>query len=202
MNKILVVDDEESVRYSFQRAFGEDYTIITAESGEEALREIEKSRPALVFLDIRMPKLSGMEVLKTIKGLHPKRPVIMMTAYSDVDTAIEAMKLGAFEYVMKPFENVEITQLIQKALESSQTIKDSVLIRQETNGGCNGNGACDGKGSRNGIVGSSRVMHEIYKTIGRVAECDTTVLIQGESGTGKELIARAIHDHSRRRENP
>jgi DNA-binding NtrC family response regulator len=202
MDKILVVDDEESVRYSFQRAFGKDYRIITAETGEEALREIEKSPPALVFLDVRMPKQSGMEVLKAIKELYPRLPMIMMTAYSDVNTAIQAMKLGAFEYVTKPFENVEVRQLIQKALESSQTINDSVPFQQGTNGGCDGNGACNGNGSQNEIVGSSRVMHEIYKTIGRVAEYDTTVLIQGESGTGKELIARAIHDHSRRRENP
>ncbi len=202
MDKILVVDDEESVRYSFQRAFGKDYRIITAETGEETLHEIEKSPPALAFLDIRMPKPSGMEVLKAVRELYPKLPVIMMTAYSDVDTAIQAMKLGAFEYVTKPFENVEIEQLIQKALKSSQTIKDSVPFRQETNTGCDGDGACSWKGSRSGIVGSSRAMHEIYKTIGRVAEYDTTVLIQGESGTGKELIARAIHDHSRRRDNP
>ncbi len=200
MDKILVVDDEESVRYSFQRVFGKEYTLITAETGEEALREIEKGPPALVFLDIRMPRRSGMEILTTIKELHPELSVIMMTAYSDVDTAIQAMKLGAFEYVTKPFENVEIRQLIQKVLGSSQTIKDSVPFGQGTNGGCHGNGACNGNG--NGIVGSSRAMHEIYKTIGRVAECDTTVLIQGESGTGKELVARAIHNHSRRRENP
>lgn len=190
MNKILVVDDEESVRYSFQRAFGSDYHIVTAGTGEEALSEIERSSPELIFLDVRMPKMSGLEVLMRIKVDHPKLPVILMTAYSDTDTAIEAMKLGAFDYVPKPFENREIRQLIEKGLEAYQMVKDTILFQRET----------EERGDK--IIGSSRVMHEIYKMIGRVAESDTTVLIQGESGTGKELVARAIHNHGRRKEKP
>jgi len=137
-----------------------------------------------------MPKTSGLEVLKRIKEHYPKLPVIMMTAYSDTDTAIEAMKLGAFDYVTKPFENQEIRQLIEKGLKAYQMMKDTVLFQSET-------GEREDK-----IIGSSRVMHEIYKTIGQVAESDTTVLIQGESGTGKELVARAIHHHSQRKEKP
>ena len=190
MNKILVVDDEESVRYSFQRAFGKDYQIVTAETGEEALSEIERSSPELIFLDVRMPKMSGLEVLMRIKVDHPKLPVILMTAYSDTDTAIEAMKLGAFDYVLKPFENREIRQLIEKGLEAYEMVKDTILFQRETEEG------------EHKIIGSSRVMREIYKTIGRVAQSDTTVLIQGESGTGKELVARAIHHHSQRKEKP
>jgi nitrogen regulation protein NR(I) len=190
MDKILVVDDEESVRYSFQRAFGSDYDIVTAETGEEALSEIERSAPGLIFLDVRMPKMSGLEVLKRIKEHYPKLPVILMTAYSDTDTAIEAMKLGAFDYVTKPFENQEIRQLIEKGLEAYEMVKDTILFQRETEEG------------EDKIIGSSRVMREIYKTIGRVAESDTTVLIQGESGTGKELVARAIHNHSRKKEKP
>ena len=190
MNKILVVDDEESVRYSFQRTFGGDYHIVTAETGEEALSEIERSSPGLIFLDVRMPKMSGLEVLRRIKEHHPKLPVILMTAYSDTDTAIEAMKLGAFDYISKPFENQEIRQLIEKGLKAYQMMKDTVLFNRET-------------GERKDkIIGSSRIMHEIYKTIGQVAESDTMILIQGESGTGKELVARAIHNHSRRKEKP
>ena len=190
MNKILVVDDEESVRYSFQRAFGSDYHIITAKTGQEALSEIERSSPELIFVDIRMPKMSGLEVLMRIKADHPKLPVILMTAYGDTDTAIEAMKLGAFDYVLKPFENREIRQLIEKGLEAYRMVKDTILFKS---------GAAEREEK---IIGSSRVMHEIYKTIGRVAESDTTVLIQGESGTGKELVARAIHHHSQRKERP
>ncbi len=190
MDKILVVDDEDSVRYSFQRAFGSDYHIVTAETGEDALSEIERSSPGLVFLDVRMPRMSGLEVLRRIKEHYPKLPVILMTGYSDTDTAIEAMKLGAFDYIPKPFENQEIRQLIEKGLEAYQMIEDTVLFTGET------------RGREDKIIGSSRVMHEIYKTIGRVAESDTTVLIEGESGTGKELVARAIHNHSQRRGKP
>lgn len=122
MNRILVVDDEESVRYYFKRAFGSIYDIMPAETGEEALQEIERSPPELIFLDIRMPKLSGIEVLRRIKEYFPKLPVIMMTAYSDTDTAIEAMKLGAFDYIPKPFENREIRELIEKGLEAYQML--------------------------------------------------------------------------------
>ncbi len=190
MDKILIVDDEDSVRYSFQRAFGSDYHIVTAENGEDGLSEIEKSSPRLVFLDVRMPRMSGLEVLRRIKERYPKLPVILMTAYSDTDTAIEAMKFGAFDYIPKPFENQEIRQLIERGLEAYQMTKDTVLFKGEI------------KGKDDKIIGSSRIMHEIYKTIGRVAESDTTVLIQGESGTGKELVARAIHNHSQRIEKP
>ncbi len=190
MDKILVVDDEDSVRYSFQRAFGNDYHIVTAETGEDALSEIERNSPGLVFLDVRMPRMSGLEILRRIKEHYPKLPVILMTGYSDTDTAIEAMKLGAFDYIPKPFENQEIKQLIEKGLDAYQMIEDTVLFTGET------------RGREDKIIGSSRVMHEIYKTIGRVAESDTTVLIEGESGTGKELVARAIHNHSQRRGKP
>jgi len=190
MDKILVVDDEDSVRYSFQRAFGSDYHIVTAETGEDALSEIEKNSPGLVFLDVRMPRMSGLEILRRIKEHYPKLPVILMTGYSDTDTAIEAMKLGAFDYIPKPFENQEIRQLIEKGLDAYQMIEDTVLFTEET------------RGREDKIIGSSRVMHEIYKTIGRVAESDTTVLIEGESGTGKELVARAIHNHSQRMGKP
>ena len=190
MDKILVVDDEDSVRYSFQRAFGSDYHIVTAETGEDALSEIEKNSPGLVFLDVRMPRMSGLEILRRIKEHYPKLPVILMTGYSDTDTAIEAMKLGAFDYIPKPFENQEIRQLIEKGLDAYQMIEDTVLFTGET------------RGREDKIIGSSRVMHEIYKTIGRVAESDTTVLIEGESGTGKELVARAIHNHSQRMGKP
>jgi nitrogen regulation protein NR(I) len=190
MNRVLVVDDESSVRYSFQRVFGKEYQIFTVENGEEALKEIERSSPGLVFLDIRMPQISGLEVLKRIKESYPKLPVIMMTAYGDTDTAIEAMKFGAFDYIPKPFENQEIKRLIEKGLKAYQMMKGTIFFEMET------------REKRDEIIGSSRVMHEIYKTIGQVAESDTTVLIQGESGTGKELVARAIHRHSRRKERP
>ena len=190
MNRILVVDDEEGVRYSFKRAFGSIYDVMTAETGQEALHEIERSSPEVIFLDIRMPELSGLEVLRRIKENFPKLPVIIMTAYDDTDTAIEAMKFGAFDYIPKPFENPEVRRLIEKGLEAYRMMKDTILFQEEPGG------------RENEIIGSSRVMREIYKTIGRVAESDTTVLIQGESGTGKELVARAIHHHSRRREKP
>ncbi len=190
MSKILVVDDESSVRYSFKRVFGNDYHILTAEGGEEALNEIERNSPELVFLDIRMPKFSGLEVLRKIKEHYPKLPVIMMTAYGDTDTAIEAMKFGAFDYIPKPFENQEIKRLIEKGLKAYQMMRDTIFLPA---------GMRERKGE---IIGSSRAMREIYKTIGQVAESDTTVLIRGESGTGKELVARAIHHHSRRKERP
>ncbi len=118
MDRILVVDDDESVRYSFQRAFGRDYDIATAGTGEEALCEIERSPPALIFLDVRMPRMSGLETLLRIKKRYPGLPVILMTAYDNADTAIEAMKRGAFGYIPKPFENREIKEIIEKGLEA------------------------------------------------------------------------------------
>ncbi len=117
MDRILVVDDDESVRYSFQRAFGRNYDIATAGTGEEALYEIERNSPALIFLDVRMPRMSGIETLRRIKERHPNLPVILMTAYDHPDTAIEAMKRGALDYIPKPFENREIKEIIEKGLE-------------------------------------------------------------------------------------
>ncbi len=118
MDRILVVDDEESVRYSFRRAFGIDYDIATAVTGEEALSEIERNSPALIFLDVRMPGMSGLETLGKIRERYPHLPVILMTAYDNADTAIEAMKRGAFDYIPKPFENREIKEIIEKGLEA------------------------------------------------------------------------------------
>jgi DNA-binding NtrC family response regulator len=119
MNRILVADDQSSVLYSFQKAFGKDYHILTADTGEETLHRIQKSPPELLFLDVHMPRLSGLDVLKMVKEQYPRLPVIIMTAYSDADTAVQAMKLGAFDCITKPFENADIRQLIQKAFHST-----------------------------------------------------------------------------------
>ncbi|MEK6671923.1 MAG: sigma-54 dependent transcriptional regulator [Nitrospirota bacterium] len=188
MNKILVVDDQKTVCYSLQRFLqSEGYDVLTASSGEEALKTINKAQPCLVVMDVRMPEMDGIEALKKIKEMHPKVQVIMMTAFSTTEKAIEATKLGAYEYIIKPFDNNELLNCIKNALKAKEMMEGLVFFKEH-----------DEYASGERIIGKSPKMFEIYKQIGRVAPTDTTVLITGESGTGKELIARAIYHHSKR----
>ncbi len=192
MQTILVVDDDKSIRYSLKRMMEEKYSILTAQNGEEALDRVKESSPDLIIMDIKMPGRNGIEVLKEIKSMDPKSLVIIMTAYGTTDTAIEAMKYGAFDYILKPFPIPQMKGLVEKALALRKLMKEEVTYAPVV--------GPEEKEER--IVGSSSKMQEIYKMIGQVAPSDVTVLIRGESGTGKELIARAIYHHSLRSNQP
>ena len=192
MNKILVVDDQKTVCYSLQRFLGsEGYNVFTAVSGEEALKIVNDEIPALVIMDVRMPEMDGIEVLEKIKKSHPKIQVIMMTAFSTTEKAIHAMKLGAYDYIIKPFDNDELLIRIKDAIKTRELMKEVVAFDNSE----------DYTGSEK-IVGKSPVMLGIYKQIGKAAPANAAVLIKGESGTGKELIARALYHYSNRSTKP
>ncbi len=192
MSKILVVDDQRIVCYSLQRFLqSEGYKVETATSGKEALSILDRFRPDLVIMDVRMPEMDGLEVLKTIKASYPKIQVIMMTAYSTTEKAIEAIKLGAYDYLTKPFDNYELLMRIADAIKTKELMSEVVTFDTTDN---------YKEGER--IIGRSPLMLEIYKQIGKVASTYVPVLIKGESGTGKELIARAIYHYSNRSQKP
>jgi DNA-binding NtrC family response regulator len=188
MKKILLVDDERNVHYSFQRALGEAFRIISAFSGEEALEKLAAEKPHLVLLDVKLPGLGGLELLQQIKGIDRELPVVLLTAYGTTDTAITAMKLGAYDYLLKPVDMATLKGLIATALRLRALAAqvDSLPVPEAV-----------GEPS---LLGRSAAMQDLYKMIGRVAPTDMTVLLSGESGTGKELVARAIHQHSMRAE--
>ncbi|NLC07015.1 MAG: sigma-54-dependent Fis family transcriptional regulator [Syntrophomonadaceae bacterium] len=191
--RILVVDDEDSVRCLLREIFRkEGYQVDLAENGLEALNLVERSQYDLAIIDIRMPVMDGLELFHVFLEKHPEIIVIIITAFASVDTAVEAMKLGAYNYISKPFNIAEIKLNVKRALESKDLAEEVKELRQEI----------QKRYSINNIIGHSGKMQEIYKTVGRVANCNVTVLIQGESGTGKELIAKAIHYNSRRKEAP
>lgn len=194
MTTLLIVDDEKSVRYAFKRTFGDEYTIRTAENGKEAVEAIEKAEPDAVLMDIRMPGMDGLEALTIIKEHHPHLPIIMVTAFADSASAMQAMKDGAFDYVSKPFDNDELRQVIDKALGSSR-------IQAELQCGCSKQWN-DAGSNQECIVGSSPEILSMCKKIGQMAGSDLPVLVTGETGVGKELTARAILQHSMRKEAP
>jgi len=188
MQTILIVDDDKSIRSSLKRMLEENFSVLTAQNGDEALARVKESTPDLVIMDIKMPGRSGIEVLKEIKLVDPKSLVILMTAYGTTETAIEAMKYGAFDYILKPFPIPQMKELVQKAITLRKLMKEGVSYASEP----------DQQKEEEQIIGSSPKMQEIYKVIGQVAPSDVTVLLRGESGTGKELMARAIYQHSLR----
>jgi two-component system nitrogen regulation response regulator GlnG len=192
-NKLLLIDDEEDVRYSFQRIFDSpEIELATASSGEEGLKVIPKFKPDLVLMDVRMGGMNGLETLRKIRAANPKLLVILMTAYGTTQTAIEAMKLGAYDYLLKPFDAVKIKELIGNALKAARDMKQVVSYQP----------LLESEDYELGIIGRSAAMQQVFKLIGQVAASDATALITGESGTGKELVARAIYHHSHRNQQP
>lgn len=192
MGTILIVDDDPQLRQSFEKLLSaEGHKVRTAPSGEVGLSLVRQDTPDLVIMDVRLPGMSGLETFLAMRRIEPKLPVIIMTAFGTTETAIEATKLGAFEYVLKPFEVPDMLATIEKALEAGRFMRARVEM----------NGAPEGA-SQDALIGKSKVMQEVYKAIGRVAPTDATVLIRGESGTGKELVARAIYHHSMRADRP
>jgi DNA-binding NtrC family response regulator len=189
--RILVVDDEMIVCESCKRILEEDgYDVEIALSGMEAFDKMKANSFDILITDLKMPGIDGMEVLKTSRKEYPETIVIMITGFSTVETAVEAMKLGAFDYIPKPFTPDEVSIIVKKAIEKKSLLSENIYLRQELQ---------DKYGFHN-IVGKSKKMQEIYRIIAKVATTDSTVLIYGQSGTGKELIARAVHFNSPRRE--
>lgn len=193
MDKLLLIDDEADVQYSFRRIFDSPgLELHTASSGEEGLRLVAKVRPDLVITDVRMAGINGLETLRRIRQADPKLPVILMTAYGTTQTAIEAMKLGAFDYLLKPFDVPRLKQLVADALKASRDMRQTVALAPQL----------EQQDYDLGVIGRSDAMQAVFKLIGQVAHTDATVLITGESGTGKELVARAIYHNSRRYQQP
>ncbi|MBI3872119.1 MAG: sigma-54-dependent Fis family transcriptional regulator [candidate division Zixibacteria bacterium] len=195
MPRILIVDDDTNLRFALKRILASRvYDVDEAGTGEEALAMIARQPYAVVFLDLRMPGLSGLEVLDRLRKFDSKVPVIIMTAYGTTDTAIEAVKRGAYDFILKPFEVEDIERLTEQAVTAYRLMTRRVDLPAADD--------APAAADSDTLVGRSRAMQEVYKEIGRVATSDATVLITGPSGSGKELVARAIYHHSRRSDKP
>ncbi len=192
MPKLLIVDDEPNVLYSLRTGLETDeLTVVTAKTAKQGLAAITIERPDVVLVDVRLPDLSGLELFEKIKGLDSQLPVVIVTAFGETDTAIEAMKRGAFEYLLKPVDLHHLREVISKAIELRRMRTVPAHFDQS-----------DDLTNVDRIIGQSPAMQNVYKGIGRFAPQDVTVLILGESGTGKELVARALYQHSKRSGKP
>ncbi len=189
--KVLIVDDEDALRYSLKRALSNrSFHIFEADSGEKAIEVAQKEMPNIVLLDNRMKGMNGIEALQHLRGICPAAKIIIMTAFTTTQTTIEAMKFGAFDYIMKPFDLSKILKLVDSAASViTETSNQEGQLKKEHD-------TVIEEDLKVGIIGNAAAMQEVYKMIGQVAPTDVTVLITGESGTGKELIARAIHKNS------
>src|SRR5882757_5082691 len=193
MSKLLLIDDEADVQYSFQRIFNSPKVeLTTASSGEEGLKIIPRLKPDLVIMDVRMDGITGLETLRRIRQIASRLLVILMTAYGTTQTAIEAMKLGAYDYLLKPFDVPKLKEVVANALKAANDMKQVVSYEP----------LLESDDYEQGIVGRSEPMQQVFKLIGQVAATDATALVTGESGTGKELVARAIYHHSNRSTQP
>jgi DNA-binding NtrC family response regulator len=191
MEKILVIDDEKSILDLLSVVLRkEGYSVLTSLSASKAIELINKEDLDLVLTDIKLPEMSGMDILKYVKEKKPDIPVIMITAYGTIKQAVEAFKEGAIDYVVKPFDMEELKIIVAQGLEKRQLKQENIRLKEEFRE----------KYSYANMVGKSKKMQEIYNLIEKISSSDTTVLITGESGTGKEIAARAIHVHSRRKE--
>ena len=192
MASILIVDDDPQLRQSFDKLLSQEgHSIKTAPSGEAGIAAVRSGGFDLVIMDVRLPGMNGLEAFRVMREIEPKLPVIIMTAFGTTETAIEATKKGAFDYVLKPFDIPEILTLIEQAVEAGRFMRSRVEMD-----------VVPDTGATDAIIGRSRAMQEVYKAIGRVAPTDATVLVRGESGTGKELVARALYQHSLRSDKP
>lgn len=191
--QILVVDDEANLRRVLAAQLGRDgYEVHLAEDAELALSILREHHIDLVVTDLRMPKIDGMELLRQALRLDPELPIVMLTAHGTVDNAVEALKTGAFDYITKPFDQAEIRTIVRKALRTRDLAR-AEATREEPR---------EGAGARFGIIGESDAILAVYSVLDRVADTPTTALVTGESGTGKELVARALHEHSSRKDKP
>ena len=191
MAKVLVADDERSICQAFvQFLNAEGHEALTASNGEEAVNKVTQEQPELVFLDIQMPGMDGLQSLKQIHEHTPGLPVIIMTAYGTMQTAIEAMQFGAFDYLTKPVDLTQIRNLMKHALQSPTETLGLTNHTDENTSACPT------------MVGNSPAIQEVFKLMGLLTTNDYTVLLTGESGVGKELVARGIHFNSERNDNP
>jgi two-component system response regulator PilR (NtrC family) len=200
MANLLIVDDELGMRqfltHLFQR---EGHVVRLAENGHEALAQLRKQAPDLIISDIRMPDMSGVELLRQVREILPDVEVVMMTAFANVDTAREAFLLGAYDFVQKPFDNELLKETVTRALKKVSLVKEKEALLEENKALIQGQRT---RGNLGNIIGRSERMLALYQMIETVAPVPSTVLVTGESGTGKELVARAIHDLSPRAEKP
>jgi putative PEP-CTERM system response regulator len=192
VRSVLIVDDEVGVRESLKMILKKDYDVFLAKDAEEAFLQIKEHSPDVILLDIILPDLDGLKVLERIKQNEPDIVVIMITATNTAKTAVEAMKLGAYHYVTKPFDNDELRLIISRSL-SEKALKQELIFRREE---------MDKSFDFGNILGKSKGMKDIFKMVKQIADSKSTVLIMGESGTGKELISRAIHYNSNRKNYP
>lgn len=194
MKKILVVDDEPIEGRLLKAVFGKagGYEVFTAETGASALQEAERLSPDAVILDLNLPDMSGLDVLKKLRQTQPQTPIVMLTGSTDVQTAVEAIQLGAHNYLTKPFENGQMLVTVQRAVERKELLFQMEDLRRKAGQG----------GTLARILGESPGVKEAVDQIRKVADSGLTVLIQGETGTGKELVARALHEESGRRDKP
>lgn len=191
--RILVLDDEEMIRDLLQETFQKSgYEVITANNGKETLERIGKETFDLLITDIRLPDISGMQILTRVKKKHPDLGIVMITAYGSIKNAVKAMKQGAFDYITKPFNLDEMEVVVEKYFEYRSLVDENRYLRSEL----------DRKFQFKNIVGTSEPMERVFESIRMVARSKATVLIQGASGTGKELVARAIHYNSPRKDGP
>jgi two-component system, NtrC family, response regulator AtoC len=189
--QVLIVDDEPNLRKILSAQLSRDgYDVMTAEDGEQGLALLKEHHIDLVITDLKMPKVDGMTLLKRALEEEPDLPIVLITAHGTIDTAVEALKSGAFDFVTKPFDKDEVRQIVGKALRTRE-------LR-----GADATSVPTGGGVRFGIIGDSTGITDLYAVLERVADTPTTVLITGESGTGKELVARALHEHSGRKDKP
>jgi len=197
MGRILIVDNDDGLIHFLGRLFvKQGYEVTSCADGTAALQRLAAESFDAMLLDYKMPGLNGLETLVEIKRAHVKTPVIIMTAHGTTDTAIEAMKLGAYDYLLKPFDTEELRRIVADAMAVSRLMKDVVSVA----GTATAISSADQCQTQ--IVGSHRKMQAVFKLIGQVAEKDVNVLITGESGTGKELVARALYHHSHRKDGP
>jgi len=198
MEKILLVDDDEGLLHFLSRFFQrKGYEVTACLNGRAAIEKINKESFDLILLDYKMPEFNGLDTLAEIKAVEVKTPVIIMTAYGTTDLTIETMKKGAYDYLVKPFDRKDLSRIVNDALAISRQMKEIVSFPDSTT-------VVPASMDRNShqIIGNSKIMRDIYKLIGQIAEKDVSVLITGESGTGKELMARAIYHHSCRKDKP
>jgi len=190
---ILVADDDASIRSLLKQLLSDEgYSVVEATTGTEVVEKVKDVNPDLVIMDVRMPELDGIEALSKLKVSSPKTSVLIMTAFGSSNNAIRAMELGAFDYITKPFELDKISHTVKRVIEYRDLTSEVQVLRDEISSLV----------QTERIVGNSPAMQEVYKTIGKVAKADATVLITGESGTGKEIVAEALHYNSNRRSGP
>ena len=190
---LLVADDDASIRSLLKQLLADQgFAVLEATTGIEVVDKVKESSPDLVIMDVRMPELDGIEALSRVKATSPKTAVLIMTAFGSSNAAIRAMELGAFDYITKPFELDKISHTVKRVLDYQDLTQEVEVLRDEISTLV----------QTERIVGNSPAMQDVYKTIGKVAKADATVLVTGESGTGKELVAEALHYNSNRRSGP